>query len=876
MNAESRLNDKNKYRVGENNMISKITKGRILSSLFIPLVASLFACGGGGGGGGGGPAPSPQNGLTISTTQLNFSADVAAATPAPKIISGSIIGANSNVRIDVVVAGTAIAKATFALTGGDNGQLTVTAKSPALLGIGSYTDTIKIYACTNNINISCIGQPQIQGSPKVVNVSYTVTGATNNTSIKLNGKVYDTQLSGAEVTLYYSDNFNKPIAVTTSDNNGNYSVTLNIAPANRNKSIVAVARRGNIKLRALLGNAGALADASAVAGGKLSSTSFPTANITNVSTAIIAIVRFQTGSIPTSQAAIDAALKLIADSPTLSQKVIDIAAIIKAVVDYGVQTNIGTANSKETDNLAQILAIDNNRISPAGIFLAMSQLAGVPTKVNLLAQVSNDPILAAQLPISATNAAALATEMALGNSYAIIDPDGSGTIVKFTSAGVYTQYTNSNMDVAVTGTYTVAGAIITINAPAAFTSPLAVTVIAGNKNSIQVSLSKAGVAAGIGNLRRIIPVSTALNSPNNMNISVLQNKELIDFENSRATDIASVCDAVKNDGAVIGNNPASPALSGFTCQAHASGTLKLVSPDLTREPNYYIGFMPDGWNGTVLSQAFSAIVLSTIDASASRGYQPIAINATTGSPINNKRVMRIDNNNSISLRMVTATGTDAATGIKFALTDNYKNNLKTVNRKIYIAQSVANQFNTTVNYSTKLPAGNAIRYSVRLGKSSGGKLNAVFKSIDDANLLPLSLQNPLKTITTRVVYNLSALTISDLIVPTFAFGSYRVTNLLDSTDISQVTFNSNGAGSSRKNNILKPFTWIEAVVTSAVPGSTATYAKTIIVTDSATGNKSYWYADKSFGNSSFVIGSFGVDSTGKFNKIKASILAPNN
>ncbi len=139
------------------------------------LFSGIVSCGGGGGSGNTGGSSSTS--VSISTNQLTFTADVTDATPAQQNISGTIAGANSNIRIDVIITGTAIASATFALTGGDNGQLTVTPESPSVLGAGTYTATITIYVCTDLAN-SCVGNSsQIPGSPKVVNVTYTVTAS---------------------------------------------------------------------------------------------------------------------------------------------------------------------------------------------------------------------------------------------------------------------------------------------------------------------------------------------------------------------------------------------------------------------------------------------------------------------------------------------------------------------------------------------------------------------------------------------------------------------------------------------------------------------------------------------------------------------------
>ncbi len=142
------------------------------SLLIFAVFLGITSCGGGGDN----ATPIiPATGLSLATNQVTFTADVTDATAAQQNLSGTVTGVNSNIRIDVIITGTAIVNATFTLTSTTGGQLTVTPDLPTKLGVGTHTAKISIYVCTDLAN-SCVGNStQIPGSPKVVNVTYNVT-----------------------------------------------------------------------------------------------------------------------------------------------------------------------------------------------------------------------------------------------------------------------------------------------------------------------------------------------------------------------------------------------------------------------------------------------------------------------------------------------------------------------------------------------------------------------------------------------------------------------------------------------------------------------------------------------------------------------------
>jgi hypothetical protein len=843
------------------------SKSSVKHILLFTLFTSLFACGGGGGGGS--DPVTGNDALTLSTDQLNFTADVAAAKPASKNITGTITGIDVNVRVDIIISGTAITDAVYIPAGTNSGQLTVKPTLPATLGVGTHKATITVYVCPDQ-GVTCVGNnSQITGSPKTVNVTYIVTGAVASTALNINGKVYDAELPGAEVTFYYSDNANQPIASTITDNNGNYSVNFTVAVADRNKSIIAIARRGSIVLRSVIGNAGTVADASAAAGGTLSSFNYPAAIVSNVTTAIVAVVRFETGAVPSTQAEIDTAIALIKANPLLVQKVIDIAAIIKAVVDYGVSTTIGTITATETNTLAMILANGQARNVKFTLDLAAKQ-AGLPDAATLVAKVTQDPVTAAQIP---TNITGLAATIVNGNSFVVLDSITSGTILIFDGAGKYTSYSNDVMDTPSVGTYSVSGSLITLveMKSGVVISTIKATILSGNINSFQVSVTIDSVNAGVRNLRRIIPVSTAANSVNNIQTTSLQTKTFVDVAISQSAVIPTLCDGnMLSGGALV---TATAAVTNIGCKEHVSGMLKLTSPNLAVVNTVYIGFLADSWDGTTISQAINAVVFNLTEATFNRAYQPLDVDPLTGGPANNRIVLRVHHNKKVTMRIAT-TGTGSA--MDPVIGDYYRNNNKNTNafsQNIYVAQTV-NAFGAIkLNYSTLLD-GTRLRYSVKLGKQSGTRLNAVFRTNENTNAIPASLNNPLSAVNSRSLYKLSALTESDILAGSSA-AQFRFSNLVDSTKFSTVNFSN--VGNARLGKITKAdgtviqTTWAIATVPSAVPNSTAIYLATLTVTETATGNKRYYYVDKTFGTNSFVLGSFRVDAAGTYTKVRGFI-----
>jgi outer membrane protein assembly factor BamB len=167
------------------------------------LLALLAGCGGGGGGGNVASSPPsvatttsvPGSGssgsggtsgfapvtITPNVSSVSVSASTADAAPTATInITSQVTGAGTApTQIFVGIATTHNAIASVSGTGGYAVNFTLTFKSPAPLGPGTYSDTITLYGCYDE---SCT--QQVSNSPLTIPVTYTVTlGLAQITSI---------------------------------------------------------------------------------------------------------------------------------------------------------------------------------------------------------------------------------------------------------------------------------------------------------------------------------------------------------------------------------------------------------------------------------------------------------------------------------------------------------------------------------------------------------------------------------------------------------------------------------------------------------------------------------------------------------------------
>src|SRR5437899_1891166 len=129
----------------------------------------LAGCGGGGGGGGGG-----NSGLSLSVSPLNVAVSATTAQPAPSAsVQASVSGQQQGQQ--VYLAGKYSTNGIQSVSlGGSTSPVTVTItfKSPASLGAGTYTDTLQLSGCYDQ---ACT--QQVTNSPQTVSIQYTVTGS---------------------------------------------------------------------------------------------------------------------------------------------------------------------------------------------------------------------------------------------------------------------------------------------------------------------------------------------------------------------------------------------------------------------------------------------------------------------------------------------------------------------------------------------------------------------------------------------------------------------------------------------------------------------------------------------------------------------------
>ena len=120
--------------------------------------------------------------------------------------------------------------------------------------------------------------------------------------VSISGKVYDQEISGATVEILVGDTV---VGTTTSDSSGQYSFDLSVTEAQRAQRCVVRATRGNFSLQSLLGTVGAVTD-SRDENDEVNGDNLPAANVTNVSTALAAIIQRENGgTLPSDQSTID-------------------------------------------------------------------------------------------------------------------------------------------------------------------------------------------------------------------------------------------------------------------------------------------------------------------------------------------------------------------------------------------------------------------------------------------------------------------------------------------------------------------------------------------------------------------------------------------
>ncbi len=138
--------------------------------LILSCLVFLSSCGGGGGGGG------DNDGLNVSHSEINFSADIGGSSPLIETIIVSVSGYDGTVYFGMYYTDNGLREASYDFVG-DNIEIYLFPRSPSSLDPGVYNDEVAIYACKDE---NC--NEQIDGSPYTVKIQYTVGDGIGNGS----------------------------------------------------------------------------------------------------------------------------------------------------------------------------------------------------------------------------------------------------------------------------------------------------------------------------------------------------------------------------------------------------------------------------------------------------------------------------------------------------------------------------------------------------------------------------------------------------------------------------------------------------------------------------------------------------------------------
>jgi hypothetical protein len=128
-------------------------------------MAALHGCSGGGGDGGGGGGNNGPS-YSLSSSSVSFSANRGGVAPPPQVVTVTVTSGTLFVKTSQT--GNAFGH-TFSSTSPTTGQITIT--PGVTFNAGTFSGATTVHACTD---ASC--QNDIAGSPKTIDVTYTVTG----------------------------------------------------------------------------------------------------------------------------------------------------------------------------------------------------------------------------------------------------------------------------------------------------------------------------------------------------------------------------------------------------------------------------------------------------------------------------------------------------------------------------------------------------------------------------------------------------------------------------------------------------------------------------------------------------------------------------
>jgi len=318
----------------------------------------------------------------------------------------------------------------------------------------------------------------------------STTSTNPEMTITLVGAVYDEELANAEVEVFVGTN-PTPVGTGFADANGNYTLTLTVSEDVTNQACVVRATRGNFSLDTLPGTVNTVA--AAAQGGIASANALPGLNITNVSTALLAVIRDDNGGdVPNSQDLIDAAEAVIEANLATQAQVLELAAAIRVIIDSGVALPAGSTDT--TDLVVDIL--DGSNTS----FVTDNQIAITDAET----AIESDPILAAQLIVPPI----LTTDLE-GQQYVV----GEDTMIAFEAGGQFSLYDLESLaasTTSATGTWSLdyPSQVVTVNLTDTADSTTSVAQLnfnGGNPNVIPLSsLIIGGISQGPQTMIRVL------------------------------------------------------------------------------------------------------------------------------------------------------------------------------------------------------------------------------------------------------------------------------------------------------------------------------------------------------------------------------------
>jgi hypothetical protein len=149
---------------------------------------ALAGCGGGGGGGSGSSSSSSSSGgsavgsleLSVGPQTVDLFAPVSQTSSTPAIVQGTLTGAGSGtLYLIITTSAPGVVTVQNVTVGPSGGSAQLVPGSAAALGVGLHTATVTVAACVNSP--TCTSN-HVAGSPKVINVNFTVAGIQSSVS----------------------------------------------------------------------------------------------------------------------------------------------------------------------------------------------------------------------------------------------------------------------------------------------------------------------------------------------------------------------------------------------------------------------------------------------------------------------------------------------------------------------------------------------------------------------------------------------------------------------------------------------------------------------------------------------------------------------